>query len=57
MPSEKASQEWLEAMIEDEAKAHDEYSKYGFFGIARDEARHKKLLERVLRQEYGKKIY
>lgn len=43
------SKEWLKAMIEDEAKAYDEYVKYGFYEIAKDEARHKKILENVLR--------
>jgi rubrerythrin len=52
MPSEKPTREWLLAQIEDEQKAHDDYSKHGFYNIAKDEARHKKLLERVMEQEF-----
>ena len=49
--SEKPTREWLLEMIKDEDKASEEYDRYGFFSLARDEGRHKKILERVLQQE------
>ena len=54
--AEKASAEWLMAQIEDEGKAAKEYDKYGFFSIARDEHRHKQILERVLQQEHRRRM-
>jgi rubrerythrin len=55
MVTEKPTMEWLNEMIKDEEKGKNEYEKYGFFNLAKDEARHKEALEKVLRTEYGQK--
>lgn len=54
--SEKPTAEWLADMIKDEDMASKEYDKYGLFSIARDEARHKEMLERILKQEHGRRF-
>jgi rubrerythrin len=49
--AEKPSAEWLAEMIKDEEMAAKEYDKYGLYNLARDEARHRQILERILQQE------
>jgi rubrerythrin len=49
--AEKPTSEWLMEMIRDEEKASKEYDKYGFYNLARDEHRHRQILERVLQQD------
>jgi hypothetical protein len=52
--SERPTVEWILAQIADEEKAGKEYEKYGFYNIARDEHKHKQLLEKVLAHERGR---
>lgn len=43
----KLTKKKLNALINDEAMATKEYHKLGFHNLAKDEARHKKFLEKV----------
>lgn len=52
--AEKPTIDWIMAQIEDEEKAFKEYEKHGFYNIARDEHKHKQLLEKVLAHERGR---
>lgn len=52
--AEKPTIDWIIAQIEDEEKATKEYERYGFYNIARDEHKHKQLLEKVLAHERGR---
>jgi len=53
--AEQPTVEWFKKMIMDEQQGIDEYTKYGFHNLAKDEARHKEHLERFLRNEEGQK--
>jgi len=44
----KPTKKRLEYLIKDEEKATKEYAKYGFKSLSKDEARHKKFLEKKL---------
>lgn len=48
--AKKLSLKRLKYLIKDEKKASKEYSKYGFKGLAKDEARHRKFLLRRLKR-------
>lgn len=47
----KPTKKRLEYLIGDEKKAAAEYKRYGFASLSKDEARHKKFLERKLKME------
>jgi hypothetical protein len=53
MTTEKPSMEWLNEMIKDEEKGKAEYDKYGFFNLARDEQRHREVLQKFLHDNYS----
>jgi hypothetical protein len=46
----KLTKKKLKYFIKDEKKAVKEYRKYGLNNLARDEARHRKFLNRKLRR-------
>jgi hypothetical protein len=48
--AKKLSLKRLKYLIADEKKASKEYKKYGFMGLSRDEARHRKFLLRRLKK-------
>jgi rubrerythrin len=48
----KATKRWLRAMIKDEKEASKTYKQYGFPELAKDEARHKRVLTKRLKKIY-----
>jgi rubrerythrin len=46
----KVTRRWLRAMIKDEKIASRTYKQYGFPSLARDEARHKRVLKKALKK-------
>jgi rubrerythrin len=46
----KATKRWLKSMIKDEKEASKTYKQYGFPSLAKDEARHKRVLKAALRK-------
>lgn len=47
----KPTEKRLKYLIQDEQKASNEYKKYGFKSLSNDEKRHKKFLERKLKDD------
>jgi len=46
------SKAWLKEMIKDEHLSHKDYAKHGFKSIAKDEARHERILKKRMREIY-----
>lgn len=46
----KPSKKKLEFLIKDEKKASKEYRKYGLPNLAKDEAKHRRILTRMLKK-------
>jgi rubrerythrin len=50
----KPSKKKLEYFIKDEKHANKEYRKYGLPNLARDEAKHRRILTRLLKKKQQK---
>jgi len=46
------SKAWLKEMIRDEHLSHKDYAKQGLKSIAKDEARHERILKKRMREIY-----
>lgn len=50
----KPSTKKLKYFIKDEKSASKEYRKYGLSNLAKDEAKHRRILTRMLKKKQGK---
>lgn len=50
----KITKKKLKYLIKDERKAAKEYRKYGFYNLAKDESKHRRILKRKLKRRMKK---